>query len=375
MSPVRATVTGTWPGHDAHQAAAATVQELGAPHLPVIPELPARGPGTDPVGRTAIMLDELAVDLQPHGWRLTDTPGVDARRGATAWRADLNRVADADGETGTDLEEIVLRVLGPLSLAARLWLPGGERALSDSGARRDVADALASGLAEQIRVVQSVTGAHRVTVVLEDPDAGRVLSGQVPTASGYRTVRSVPRVEARRAWTTVAGAVASSGSTGCTGVVFAPGTDSDEGSPRWTDLALLVSESLPALNEQLEDAATPPIRGLVLPLPQLEGPGADPGRWEIIAGWAEAGRTVVLGLDRPSSGMTAYAAVEATLRALVQDWERMGLDQGLLSQLVLRGPGMAETTPDRALEVTRAVVRGAETLERMRVDGELETRR
>lgn len=124
MSPVRATVTGTWPGHDAHQAAAATVQELGAPHLPVIPELPARGPGTDPVGRTAIMLDELAVDLQPHGWRLTDTPGVDARRGATAWRADLNRVADAAGETGTDLEEIVLRVLGPLSLAARLWLPG-----------------------------------------------------------------------------------------------------------------------------------------------------------------------------------------------------------------------------------------------------------
>lgn len=405
MSPVRATLTGTWPGTDASQAAAVVVQELGAPHLPVIPELPDRGPGTDAVGRTAVMLDELAVDLQPHGWRLTDTPGVDARRGAAAWRTDLNRLADAVGETGVELPEVVLRVVGPLTLAARLWLPGGERALSDSGARRDVADSLASGLAEQVRVVRSVTGAHRVTVVLAEPDAGRVLSGQVPTASGYRTVRSVPRVEARRAWSTVGTAVAEAGGQDGTGVVFAPGTDGDEGSPSWTDLALLASESLPpaslapevvlpaslnpesvtavdgtaedgavgeaAAGETVGSAAAPPLRGLVLPVPRLEGPGADPARWEVIAGWVEAGRTVVLGLDRPSSGTAVYAAVEATVRALLQDWERMGLDEELLGQLVLRGPGLADTTSERALEVTRAVVRGAETLERMRVDGEL----
>ncbi|WP_277244979.1 hypothetical protein [Micrococcus terreus] len=392
MSPVRATLTGTWPGADASQAAAAVVQELGAPHLPVIPELPARGPGSDPTGRTAVMLDELAVDLQPHGWRLTDTPGVDARRGASTWRADLNRLADAVGETGGGLEEIVLRIVGPLTLAARLWLPGGERALSDSGARRDVADSLASGLAEQVRVVQSVTGAHRVTVVLAEPDAGQVLSGQVPTASGYRTVRSVPRVEARRAWSTVATAVAQSGAQNGAGVMFAPGLaqGDDDSGPSWTDLALLVSESLPPASvvavegpvaggavgevtatEPTGSDTAPPLRGLVLPVPRLEGPGADPARWEVIAGWVEAGRTVVLGLDRPSSGTAAYAAVEATVRALLKDWERMGLDEELLGQLVLRGPGLADTTPDRALEVTRAVVRGAETLERMRVDGEL----
>lgn len=384
MSPVRATLTGTWPGTDAAGAAAVLLQELGPPHLTVVPELPGRGPGTDPVGRTAILLEELSVDLQPHGWRLTDTPGVDARRGAAAWRADLNRLAEAAGGSGTALEDLTVRIVGPLTLASRLWLPGGERALSDAGARRDVADALAAGLVDQLRAVRSVTGAHRLTVVLDEPDAGPVLDGQVPTASGYRTVRSVPRAEVRRAWSTVAGAVAEAEA----GVAFAPAPGVEDSDTGWPDLALLASEALPPAarapgtdGADVEDPdgtgadAAPPLRGLVLPVPRLEGPGADPARWELIAGWAEAGRTVMLVLDRPSSGAAAHAALERTLRALVQDWERMGLGAELLGQLVLRGPGLAQATPDRARETTRAVVRAAETLERMRVDGELEGQR
>ena len=56
-------------------------------------------------------------------------------------------------------------------------------------------------------------------------------------------------------------------------------------------------------------------------------------------------------------------------------YKRQGLGAELLGQLVLRGPGLAQATPDRARETTRAVVRAAETLERMRVDGELEGQR
>ena len=69
-----ATGVGSLPGTDPREAAAVVVGEL--PDLPHLPELPGRGPGADMVGRTAGVLLDLHVDLQPSGWRLVDRPGA-----------------------------------------------------------------------------------------------------------------------------------------------------------------------------------------------------------------------------------------------------------------------------------------------------------
>ena len=81
-----ATGIGSLPAGDAREAAktvTGTFQwpETGMAHLP---ELPARGPGADMIGRTAGMLVELYARVEPSGWRLGDRPGRDTKR-ARSW--------------------------------------------------------------------------------------------------------------------------------------------------------------------------------------------------------------------------------------------------------------------------------------------------
>ena len=46
---------------------------------------------------------------------------------------------------------------------------------------------------------------------IEEPDAAAVLNGTLPTASGYRTLRSVPAAELRGWWTELAEALHGAG--------------------------------------------------------------------------------------------------------------------------------------------------------------------
>ncbi|MGD6979687.1 MULTISPECIES: hypothetical protein [Citricoccus] len=389
----RASLTGAWPGADPVAAARDILNALGHPHRPVLPELPGRGPGSDPVGRAAVLLDGLAVDLQPHGWRLVPEPGMDHRRAASALRSDVNAFTDVAGDAGLTVEDLVLRVTGPLSLAASLWLPGGERSLSDSGARRDVAQSLASGLADWVRSVRAATGAARLTVLVDEPQAAAVLSGALPTASGYRTVRSIPRSEVRQGWTLVAEAALDGGATG---IVHAPGRSGAGEQWDWPDLALLASEALPAVPppdgpdvpedppgqsgaQDREGSGDDAGRGLVLPLAPLEGAGADPARWEVIAGWVEAGRTVTLRLPPPGDPSPAPAPGPAgadrpyrdTAVGIARTWARMGLDPEHLSLVVLGAPDLSAGTRHAANRALAATVAAAEELDRIRQDGGL----
>lgn len=384
---VRATLLGDWPGTDPVSAAADQLDLLGAPHLPALPELPSRGPGSDATGRTAALLDGLAVDLQPHGWRLVPEPGLDHRRAVSALRTDGLALTDVAGESGVALEDLVLRVTGPASLAADLWLPGGERSLSDHGARRDVAQSLAAGLGEQVRALRCQTGAGRLTVVLEEPRAAAVLAGALPTASGYRTVRSLPRSEVRAAWTLVLQSVLDAGATG---LVLAPGRQGAGADWGWAQLALLASEALPprasgaesrnagpGLGAQTKD----PLTALALPLAPLDGPGADPSRWEMVAGWMEAGRHVVVRLPTPEfpgvpetrgrAGASADRPYRGVAVGLARTWERMGLDPALLGHLILAAPGLSGGTRVQANRTLEGTVATAEELDRIRQDGGL----
>src|SRR5512139_813804 len=94
-----ATAIGSYPGADVAEATRVVLGEL--PRLPHLPELPARGPGADMIGRTAGLLVDLPVELQPSGWRFADRPGRDVRRGHDHLARDLDTIEEqAAGLTG-----------------------------------------------------------------------------------------------------------------------------------------------------------------------------------------------------------------------------------------------------------------------------------
>lgn len=204
----RATALGSWPGTDPVEAARIAFGELPAPHLPYLPELPARGPGADMIGRGAALLVEMPVDLQPSGWRLVDRPGRDHER-ATSWlRQDLDVLAEAaEGYVG----ELKLQTPGPWTLAASLWLPRLERAVVDPGACRDLAASLAEGLSRHVADVRRLVPGARVVVQLDEPSLPGVLTGALPTASGFGRLRAVDPGVAEQALRDVVDAVRAAG--------------------------------------------------------------------------------------------------------------------------------------------------------------------
>ncbi len=186
--PGRASGVGSWPGEDVVDTLRTTFGELPEPHVPYLAELPGRGPGADLVGRTAGLLVGLPVDLQPVGWRLVDRPGRDLGR-AQAWlRQDLDVLAEiADGYAGP----LKLQVAGPWTLAAGLHLPRLERAVADPGACRDLVGSLAEGLALHVTEVRRLVPGAEVVVQLDEPSLPGVLTGALPTASGFGRLRAI----------------------------------------------------------------------------------------------------------------------------------------------------------------------------------------
>jgi methionine synthase II (cobalamin-independent) len=197
-----ATGIGSWPGTDAREALA-VIRDL-LPDLPHLPELPERGPGAELIGRGATLLVGLPVELQPHGWRLVDHAGRDARRAASYLRSDLDELAEAyDGYAGP----FKVQVTGPWTLAASLWLARGERSLTDPGARRDLVESLADGVAAHCAAVRAAVPGAELVVQVDEPSLPAVLAGHLPTASGYGLVRALDPVEAERGLAAVVDAI------------------------------------------------------------------------------------------------------------------------------------------------------------------------
>ncbi|GAA2931147.1 methionine synthase [Streptomyces enissocaesilis] len=183
-----ATGVGSMPGGDAREAAKTVTGSFEG--FPYLAELPARGPGADMIGRTAGMLVEMYVHLEPSGWRFGDRPGRDTRRARSWLGEDLDALEEfTQGYTGP----LKVQAVGPWTLAAGLELRGGEAALGDPGAVRDLAGSLAEGLRAHLAEVRRRVPGARVVLQLDEPSLTAVLRGQVRTASGYRTYRAVDR--------------------------------------------------------------------------------------------------------------------------------------------------------------------------------------
>ena len=183
-----ATGVGSLPGTDAREAAKTATGAFE--DFPFLPELPARGPGADMIGRTIGLLVEVYARVEPSGWRIGDRPGRDTKR-AWAW---LGEDLDAFEEFTQGYEgPLKVQAVGPWTLAAGLELRNGEAVLSDPGACRDLAGSLAEGLRNHLADVQRRVPGAQIVLQLDEPSLIGVLRGQVRSASGYRTYRAVDR--------------------------------------------------------------------------------------------------------------------------------------------------------------------------------------
>lgn len=195
------TGVGSLPGDDIDAALGLVFDEL--PDFPHLPELPARGPGADMIGRSSAMLVDLYVDLQPAGWRLVPRPGAEDRRARELLERDLDALvpiaASYDGP-------FKVQVTGPWTLAAALQTDRGP-VLADRGAVRDLVDSLAEGMRVHIDAVLRRMPRASLTVQIDEPSLPAVLAGAVPTASGLSRIAPVDETAAedflRRAVTAI----------------------------------------------------------------------------------------------------------------------------------------------------------------------------
>ena len=183
---------GSLPGDDIDAALGLVAEAL--PGLPHLPELPARGAGSDMIGRTAAGLADLHVDLQPSGWRLVSRGGLDEARARDRLDRDLDALVPAlPGYDG----EFKVQLAGPWTLAATLELPRGGKAVGDAGAARDLADSLAETAALHLAEVARRLPAARLVLQLDEPALPAVLAGSIPTESGLGRVAAMDHAVAR----------------------------------------------------------------------------------------------------------------------------------------------------------------------------------
>ena len=175
----KASGVGSWPGAMARQAAEVVVGEL-AGALAHIVELPARGVGADMLGRAGALLIDVAIDTVPRGYRIVARPGAVTRRAVSMLDEDMDALEEAWESAGLRGGGRVVKVQapGPITLAAGLELSNGHRALTDSGAVRDLAASLAEGVA-----VHRAALARRldtpVVVQFDEPSLPAALGGRL----------------------------------------------------------------------------------------------------------------------------------------------------------------------------------------------------
>ncbi|HEY8478427.1 MAG TPA: methionine synthase [Spirillospora sp.] len=201
-----ATAIGSYPGDDPAEALRVVLGEL--PELPHLPELPARGPGADLTGRTAGLLVDLPVRLEPSGWRFTDRPGRDLLRARDHLARDLDVLEEvAGGHDGP----FKIQVCGPWTLASTIELRHGDRALKDPGAVRDLTASLAEGVAAHVADVRRRLPSATIVLQFDEPGLPAVLAGTVPTASGLSRLPAVEEPVAESALRTVIEAACADG--------------------------------------------------------------------------------------------------------------------------------------------------------------------
>ena len=211
--PAIATGVGSMPGTDAREATSIVLGELGS--FPHVVELPARGPGADPLGRTACLLADVdrsfEVETTVSGWRVGHA-GQAALRRARAWLSqDIELLEESAGSHRGPLK---VQMVGPLTVAARVEDAAGESLLRDPGAVHEVAAASANAASELIGRMRRAFPHADVVLQMNEPDVPAVMAGRVRTSSGRLTYRSLEPPAVQAHLRTVLDAVTAAGAIG-----------------------------------------------------------------------------------------------------------------------------------------------------------------
>ncbi|MFJ9682862.1 methionine synthase [Streptomyces sp. NPDC101194] len=325
-----ATGIGSMPGGDAREAAKTVTGSFGdGEGLPHLAELPARGPGADMIGRTVGLLVDLYGHVEPSGWRISDRPGRDTRRARSWLGEDLDALEEfTQGYEGP----LKVQAVGPWTLAAALERRGGEAALGDPGACRDLAGSLAEGLRDHLREVRRRVPGAEVILQLDEPSLTAVLRGRIRTASGYRTHRAVDRQVVEGTLRDVLAA----GGDGAT-VVHTCAPEVPFGLLRRAGVDG-ISFDFSLLTEREEDAIG-----------------------EAVEGGTQLFLGVVPGTDPASGSLSDPGGSVMGVRTL---WRRLGLNPGTLTESVVITPscGLAGASPAYARAALAHCVRAARSL-------------
>jgi hypothetical protein len=333
---VTATALGPWPGEDPVEATRIVRGELGSPHLPFLAELADRGVGADALGRTASLLVDLAVDVQPYGWRVVDRPGRDLMRARSALSTDINVLADLIGAEDAPSTDLKVQLRGPLSLAAGLHLHNGERALIDYGARRDIAASLAAGVEGHLKRLATAAPGARLVVQVDEPEIASVLAGTIPTSSGYRTLRSVPGQEITESWRLVIDALRAAG-------------------------AVEVVVSVPEIEAPFDRILAAGADGIAVPLRALTS-----RQWEQLAGAVEAGKRFWAGALDVADPAARLPRVAEVVDTLWRPWRQLGLPASTLGALrVTPSNGLGRHSPASATAVLSRLTQVADGLNQL----------
>jgi methionine synthase II (cobalamin-independent) len=306
----------------------------GQDGLPFLVELPDRGPHAAMIGRTAAMITDIGIDLQPAGWRLTDASGLDHQRAVSLLAHDLD-VLEELAQAG-DVSGVKVQATGPWTMAASMERPRGDRVVGDHGARRDLAQALAEGVrAHAVDVRRRLSGAP-VVVQVDEPALPAVLSGAIPTASGLGRHRSVTQQEAAQAID-------------------------------WLSSALVAEGFEVALHCCAADLPLVVVRETSVQALSFDVAAVSPARYDELAAWVDSGRAlwpgVVPAVDPPAAPSHASAATGADLTArVISWWADLGYSEAesLPDTTVTPVCGLAGASPRwarTALETARAIAR------------------
>lgn len=201
-----ATGIGSMPGTDFAESFRIVLGEVG--DLPYVPELPARGVHAGMIGRSLSVLEGIEADLQPDGWRLGAGEGADLRRARSLLAQDLDTAEELSAAHPGPLK---IQVTGPLTLAAMVERPRGDKMLADHGARREIAESLAEGLRTHIGDVRRRFAGADIVVQIDEPSIVAVMTGGIPTASGFGRHRSVQPPEADELLRKITSAITAAG--------------------------------------------------------------------------------------------------------------------------------------------------------------------
>lgn len=178
---------GELPGASILAAADIVAGETG--DLRQLPILPACG--VDVVGLTTGILPGINVDAGPRSWVLSTRPQLRTRRMWDRVEADLDQCEQA---WGTRIDAVKIQVAGPWTLSASIELSNGHRALTDTGALRDLTESLIAGIQEYSADVRARFDTE-VCVQLDEPLLAQVRDGSLPGTSQFDEIPSINDVD------------------------------------------------------------------------------------------------------------------------------------------------------------------------------------